>query len=398
VLRIVNKKKRLITEFLDKIGYGVFKPISLFWPKRKDTKKIKNILAIRTAYIGDVVLTIPAIKLLSDRFPQAKISFLTCSTAKNALEKNPYIHEIMTYDAPWFYPQKKLSILGNYVSLIRTIRSRRFDMIIEFRGDFRDILMIVFPSHASRKVGYGITGGGYLLTDVVACTDYKHKVEFHLDIVRSLGCNSKPDIMNLYPTPEDRSTVERLLQEMGIKRGGILVGIHPGGRVKLKCWDIEYYAEVADALIERYGANIVITGGPDEVEIGESLLRLMKRKGFNLCGKLSLRQLQALMGEMQLFITNDTASLHIASGANVPTVAIFGPSEVWDTGPLSKIHKVIIKNMPCRATCDTYQCHNKNYHECLKSIKPPEVIEACAEILESVEESSGIRNEDLIIK
>jgi lipopolysaccharide heptosyltransferase II len=388
VLRIVNKKKRLITEFLDKIGYGIFKPVSLFWPKRRDTKKIKKILAVRTAYIGDVVLTIPAIKLLSERFPQAKISFLTCSTAKNALEKNPYINEIMTYDAPWFYPRKRGSILSNYVKLIKMIRYKKFDMAIDFRGDFRDILMIVFPSHASRKVGYGITGGGYLLTDVVACTDYKHKVEFHLDIVRSLGCNSTPDIMNLYPTAEDRSTVEKLLQEMGIKRGGILVGIQPGGRVKLKCWDIKYYAEVADALIERYGANIVITGGPDEVEIGESLLRLMKRKGFNLCGKLSLRQLQALMGEMQLFITNDTASLHIASGANVPTVAIFGPSEVWDTGPLSQIHKVIIKNMPCRATCDTYRCHNKNYHECLKSITPTEVKKACVDLLESMKMAS----------
>ena len=379
---IVNKRKRIIAKTLHYVCYPFLKPFLLLMPNKKPLKDVKNILVVRSAYIGDVVLTIPAIKVLADRFPQTKISFLTCLSAKNALEKNPYIDKIITYNVPWFYPKKKWSILGDYIRLIKLIRSRHFDIAIDFRGDFRDILMILFPSGASHRVSYGFTGGGYMLTEVIPYQGQKHKVQFHLDILRALGANSVPDTMNLYPTAEDRSAVERLLQEKGLSQGAILVGLHPGGRVDLKCWDIKYYAEVADALIERYGANIVVTGGPDEVEIGESLLRLMKRKGLNLCGKLSLRQLQALMKKMHLFITNDTASLHVASGANVPTVAIFGPSEVWDTGPLSERHKVIMKELECRASCDTYQCHNKNYHECLKSIKPSEVIEACIEILE----------------
>lgn len=390
MLRIVNKRKRIIAQTLDYIGYFLFNAFSLSRSKKEPPKEIKNILAVRSAYIGDVVLTIPAIKLLADRFPQAKICFLTCSTAKNVVERNPFIDEIITYNAPWFYPQKRWTVLSNYFKLIKIIRSKKFDMAIDFRGDFRDIMLIIFPSGASRRVSYGITGGGYLLTDVVPDEVQKHKVQFHLDILRTLGANSIPDTMNLYPTTEDSSTVERLLQEQGLKQGAILAGLHPGGRVDLKCWDIKYYAEVADALIERYGANIVVTGGPDEVEIGEALLRLIKGKGLNLCGKLSLRQLQVLMKKMHLFITNDTASLHVASGANVPTVAIFGPSEVWDTGPLSERHKVIMKELECRASCDTYQCQNKNYHECLKSIRPEEVIEACIGILESMEEEKAV--------
>ena len=386
MLRIVNKRKRIIAQTLDFVGYPLFKAFSLLRSDKKPIKDIKNILAVRSAYIGDVVLTIPAIKLLADRFPQAKICFLTSSAAKNVLEKNPYIDEIITYDAPWFYrfyPWRRYSALSDYVRLLKMIRAKKFDMAIDFRGDLRDILLIIFLSGANRRVSYGITGGGYLLTNVVPYEGQKHKVQFHLDILRTLGANGIPDTMNLYPSTEDSSTVERLLQEQGLKQGAILAGLHPGGRVKLKCWDIKYYAEVADALTKRYGMNIIITGGPDEVDIGEALLRFMKRKGFNLCGKLSLRQLQVLMKKMHLFITNDTASLHIASGANTPTIAIFGPSEVWDTGPLSEKRKIIIKELSCRTTCDTYRCRNKNYHECLKSIKPPEVLEACAEILES---------------
>src|SRR4030043_162937 len=106
MLRIVNRRKRIVAQTLDYIGYPLFKAFSLLRSNNRPTKGIKNILAVRSAYIGDVVLTIPAIKLLADRFPQAKICFLTSSTAKNVLEKNPYIDEIITYDAQWFYTRR----------------------------------------------------------------------------------------------------------------------------------------------------------------------------------------------------------------------------------------------------------------------------------------------------
>lgn len=391
MLRIVNKRKRIIAQMLHRVGYPLFKAFSLLVPDKEPPKDIRSILAMRLAYIGDVVLNIPAIKALRNTFPNAKISFLTSPKAKEAIENNPYVDEIITYDAPWFYPQKPWSSFVNYMNLIKLIRSKHFDMVIDFRGDFRNILLVVFSSGASRRVGYGMTGGGYLLTDAVECTENKHKVEFHLDIVRALGGDSAiPDTINLYPTPEDRDRVLKLLSEKEIKQNDMLVGIHPGGRAKLKCWDIKSYVEVADALVKRYNAKIVITGGPDEVKLGEKLLSLMKSKGFNLCGLLSLKQLQILLERLNLVITNDTVTLHVASGVNTPTVAIFGPSEVWDTGPLSQKHKVIMRDLDCRTFCDTYSCNNRNYHECLRSIKPAEVIEASVELLEG----SKLTNKD----
>lgn len=351
--------------------------------KRQKSTEIKNILAIRLAYIGDVVLTIPALKPLADSFPGAKVSFLTSSRAEGVLENNPYIHELITYDAPWFYPQKSLSVIRDYVRVIRLIRSKQFDMAVDFRGDLRNIMLVIFPSGASRKVGYDITGGGYLLDEIVPCTGKKHKVQFHLDIVRALGANStSPDTMNLYPLLEDREKVLKLFRQLGIEQQDFLVGLHPGGRSRLKCWDITSYAEVANVLIERHNATMVITGGPDEARMGDKVLKLIKKRAVNLCGSLSLRQLQVLLQHVKIFITNDTAALHVASGANTPTVAIFGPSEVWDTGPLSTKNRVIMKNLECRAFCDTYRCDNEIYHECLRSIRPAEVIQACEELME----------------
>lgn len=356
-----------------------------FSVQKHDRCQVRKILAIRFAYLGDVILTVPAIKPLKDRFPESSICFLVGSGARQVLENNPFVDEIITYDPPWFYPRRNLSCILDYVRLVRLIRSKGFDTVIDFRGDLRNILFVVLPSGACRRVGSAMTGGGYVLTKSVPWTQKKHKVEFHLGLARALGVNTNtPGPMTLYPDGEDRARVQGLLQEMNIRDGDFLAGLHPGGRVDLKNWDIACYAEVADVLAKRYDAKILITGGADEVTLGEAVLRSMKGEGFNLCGKLSLKQLQVLLEEMSLFVTNDTGPLHIASGANVPTVAIFGPSEVWDTGPLSQHHRVVMKDLPCRAACDTYTCRNKDYHECLKSIKPAEVLAACAEVLEAV--------------
>jgi heptosyltransferase-2 len=151
-------------------------------------------------------------------------------------------------------------------------------------------------------------------------------------------------------------------------------------------------------LIEKYHAKIVVTGGPNEVALADRVLAGMKGDGVNMAGVLSLRQLQVLLRRVHLFVTNDTAVLHIASGANTPTVAIFGPSEVWDTGPLSEANKVVMRSMECRETCDTYRCNNKDYHACLRSIQPAEVMRACEALIKEtrikVEQTAECMNSD----
>jgi heptosyltransferase-2 len=379
---IVNRKKRIAAAVVDTIGRILF---FLFVPKRIGRElpgDVRSILAVRLAYIGDVVLTIPALKPLAQTFPEAEIVFVTSSSAREVFEENPYVDEVITYNAPWFYPSRKLSIVRQWLKIIRTLRERRFDMAIDFRGDLRNISFLVFPSGARYKVGYDITGGGYLLDRVIPCRAKKHKVEFHLDIVRELAEDKiQPDMMNLYPTDSDREKTGNMLHRVGIGAGDVVIGLHPGGRVPLKSWAPSRYATLADLLIEKYHVKIVVTGGPNEVALADRVLAGMKGDGVNMAGVLSLRQLQVLLRRVNLFVTNDTAVLHIASGVNTPTVAIFGPSEVWDTGPLSEANKVVMRPMKCRETCDTYRCNNKDYHACLRSIQPAEVMRACEALI-----------------
>lgn len=380
---IVNKKKRIVAKVLDSLGWVVASLLQMGRGHREKPSGIKKILAVRLAYIGDVVMTVPAIKPLSEIYPGARITFLTGSKAVEVFEHNPYVDEIINYDAPWFYRGKAWSLLRDYARIVRKIRAEKFDMVIDFRGDFRNIIFLLLPSAASWKVGYDITGGAYVLDEVIPYRGKTHKMQFHIDIIRHLSRHAfTPDVMNLYPSVQERNNVQRQLERLGVEANDFLVGIHPGGRAILKSWDAGSYGELAGRLIDQYNARILITGGPDEVELGNRVCGLVKdKKAVNLCGMVTLRELQVVMKLLKLFVTNDTAVLHIASGVDTPTVAIFGPSEVWDTGPLSSRYRVVVQDVDCREACDTYRCQNKNYHECLASITPDQVYEACTQLL-----------------
>jgi ADP-heptose:LPS heptosyltransferase len=159
------------------------------------------------------------------------------------------------------------------------------------------------------------------------------------------------------------------------------VAIHPGGRVARKCWDRSAFARLADTLTEQYDARVCITGGERERAEAKRLIAQMKGHALNLCGNLNVRELQVLYGRMDLVVTNDTAALHVASGANAPTVAIFGPSEPWETGPRSDACRVVMKEAACRSGCD-FTCTHEREGACLRDLAPEEVLAACAEMLD----------------
>lgn len=384
MLRVVNKKKRIMMTGVNLVGYAAWFMMGGFLRKhvrRQTSREVRKILAVRLAYIGDVIMTLPALQPLRERFPKAKLSFLVGSKAAEVLKNNPFLDEIITYDAPWFYPQPPLQALRDYVRLVKKLRKKKFDLVIDFRGDFRNILFVVFASGASRRVSYDMTGGGYLLTDVVPYKEDKHKVEFHLDIVRALGANCNGARITCFPSGHECDRVHRLLDRYEIPEKDLLVGIHPGSRLPLKNWEAENYATVADKLVEDYGAAIVIVGSAGEKGLADGILGLMRHKGINACGLLSLRELWVLIERMHLFLCTDSAPMHLASGANIPIVALFGPSEWWDTGPLSEKSIVQKIDLACRTWCDSHTCRHDIYQYCLKAIEPSDVLTSCRTLL-----------------
>lgn len=383
--KIINKKKKIAITIADLFGYALWTPAKIFKKKLEfPPVKIKSILIIRTAYIGDIILTLPILKPLKELYPDAKIAFLTSSKAKEVLENNPYIDEILTYDAFWFYHKGLKEALVDHWKFLKLLRSKSYDLVIEARGDIRDIALLAYLTKSKYRVSYNVGGGGYLLTHVIPFKRIKHKVEYHLDIVRFLGCESNPVEWSIYLKPEEKNCGRILLLNEGVGESDFIVGIHSGGRLGLKCWFDRGYAEVADWIATRTGAKIVFTGSEDERGLIENIITKMGNPAINLSGKIDLRLLSSLIERFNLFICNDSAPLHFASAMKTPTVAIFGPSKSKETGPYGNLHRVVEKNFPCRYQCNENSCHHERFHACMKEITVENILEAVRSLLEEL--------------
>jgi lipopolysaccharide heptosyltransferase II len=385
--KIINKKKLFATIAADIIGNIIFLPKLLF--KRTEEiipEKIKEILVIRTAYIGDVIMTLPILKPLKELYKDARITFLTSSKAAEVLENNPYIDEILTYDAFWFYPKAIGKAVKEYLDFLKAFRNKHYDLVMEARADIRDILLLAYLSKSAYRVSYNVGGGGYLLTHVVPFEKIKHRVEYHLDIVRFLGCEVNRIEWGLYLTSEEKNYAKTKLLEKGIEETDFVVGIHPGGRLGLKCWPFQRFAEVADWIPAKSGVKVVFTGSEEERGLIEKIITMMDHTAINLAGGIDLQLLASLIERFNLFICNDSAPLHIASAMKTPTVAIFGPSKSRETGPYGTLHRVVEKDFPCRYQCDENSCHHERYHACMKDITVEDVLEGVKTVLEGLDE------------
>lgn len=375
--KIINKKKRMATRIADAVGYALWAPAAILrrnLPPRKE--EVKEILVVRTAYIGDVIMTLPMLKPLKERYPGSRITFLTANAAKDLFKDSPYVDEVIAYDAFWFYKKS-----GTFRDFLKRLRSRRFDIVIEARADIRDIFLIAYMSRSRWRVSYKVGGGGYLLTDVVPFKEIRHKVDYHLDIVRFLGAAVDSIDWGIKPSDEEMRKVDSLLLEEGIGDSDTLIGIHPGARKDLKRWSMDGFKEVGDRLASEYGCKIVFTGSSQENELIEDIIKGMANKAVNLAGKTSLRTLPGLMKRFTLFVCNDSAPLHIASAMNTPTVAVFGPSKSKETGPYGNIHRVVERDFPCRSDCDEDICRHIPFKECMEKITVEDVLSAAGETL-----------------
>ena len=377
--RIVNKKKLLATRIADFFGRLVFAPFGGGRePSPVDPEAVRSILVVRTAYIGDVVMTTPMLGPLRRRFPHARLSFLTSRASAEVLSGNPDVDEILTYDPFWFYPS---SPKAAYVDYLRRFGGRRFDLVIEARGDIRELLLLVSPLRARYKVGYGVGGGAYLLSHVTPHPAVNHRVDYHLDIARFLGARVDLDNLRwgLRLAPEELDAAGALLRQAGAS--GDYCCLHPGSRLAFKRWDADKYAQVGDVLAREYGLTPVVLGAPDETAAAARVAAAMGAASINLAGRLGLRQMGAVLAGAKLFVCNDSAPMHIAAALGTPTVAVFGPSKSNETGPWSAKARVVELDFPCRRDCDETSCRFERTNACMREVDAQRVLASARELL-----------------
>ncbi len=345
-----NKIFIFFLDFLSKIVFLIPLIVHRFC-RQKYSSLPQSILVIELWGLGDLTLMSPVLESLRINFPKAKVTLLSKLSGKILFKDSPYVDEFVVFDFPWTHFRGKYKLWNwkwkELFRIISLLRSKRFDLSLDARGDFRNNLLSFFIN-ARRRLGYKWTGGGCFLTDVVSNQSRsQHRLVAWLNLLSYLKLRVASKAPSLQVFENEKKWADEFLKNKNINSGDLIVGIHPGAGAKLRCWPLGRFADLIDHLVDKYQAKVILFVEPDGY--GEDL----PARSNVIKAKLNLREFMALVAKMDLFICNDSGVMHIASGVNIPVVAIFGPGELSKFSPYGDKHRVIInKNIQCRPCFD----------------------------------------------
>lgn len=333
---------------LDYIGYRTHKNVALD-PESVEIPPRANFLVMRLDHLGDVLSATAVPGLLKSRYPQCKISFLTASWSEPLLRHNPHIDEQFIYDAPWFRRGRysKASRSLTWRELIRVIRASRFDAALSLRGDLRENYL-AYRCGIPVRIGYGITGGGFLLTHELSYDKSAHESAATLNILKPLGVTGQTCLRpDLYFSPEEREAFSRRARAMGVPAGSECIGIllHSGSAAK--DWPMEKFRQLI-ALIQstRPGLLPVLVGL--KTDGGE--IRDLSRGGavLDIRGKTTVRELALWAQSFRCFVGPDSGPTHLANAVGTPTVFLYSQTnQLPRWRPLYGNHRILRTEMVC---------------------------------------------------
>jgi len=328
---------------------------------------IQRILLIRLSSIGDVLFASPVAEKLRQRFPKAHITWVVETKSKDVIEGNPFLDEVIVWSRKSWNKHARQN--RDYLQLIhlnynfsKSIRALQPDLVINMQDDFRSAVL----THIS-GAKYRICPANFRKTNRCAAnvlvdnTVVKHSMLKYVSLLSPLGIDFKDTHMTMPFTSKDIDYANGLLSEQGLQQKQFVV-LNPAASSTKKLWPANYYAVLADLLIEKCNTPIVFLGADSDRALVAEVTCQMKHKAYDLSGKTTLKQLGALVQKAQLFISGDTGPLHIAAAVGTPTVSLFGPTDPERYAPLGDLHRIIT---------------GKTMHD----IKPSEVFQAACTFL-----------------
>jgi lipopolysaccharide heptosyltransferase II len=302
-----------------------------------------NILVIKPASIGDVLMSTAFLAALRGSLPNATIRVMVTNWAKAALAGNPHCNHVLDSGSVGFPGRYGLS---DYRRCVAQVRQEQFTHCFVLD---RSPLMALLPRLAEIPWRAGLNNAhrGVALHVGVPCPTDRHEAEVYLDVLRAVGLEAVEPRLYFQPQPQDVTAMRAFLEEQEIDGATPLIAIHAGGgrnpgeELVSKRWSSRGFAAVADRLARGGKTSIALVGGSDDVPSSKAVLDHTNAAAIDATGKLTFAQLGALLAHSDVFIGNDSAPMHLAAAVRTPVVALFGPTPPERYGPYGVQHEVV---------------------------------------------------------
>ncbi|HNY51010.1 MAG TPA: lipopolysaccharide heptosyltransferase II [Smithella sp.] len=341
-------------------------------------KRFNKILIRGTNWIGDAIMTLPAVASIRATYPQAHIAMLAKPLVVDIYKTFSDLDEIIIYE-------NKFDHSTGVFALARILRDKKFEAAILLQNAI-EAAIIALAARIPVRAGYDSDARGLLLSHSVRRTKAirkVHQVDYYLEMVKALGCVPVDQEMHL----EDRinlSDVQQILKKFIPDPQKAVIGIAPGATYgPAKKWFPERFAAVAGRLSEKFSAQVILMGGKADAETAREVQRLAGKEFINLCGMTSVREAVYLISQCRLFISNDSGLMHVAGALNVPTVAIFGSTNPVTTAPAGRKSVIVHHEVPC-SPCLKKECPSD--FRCMELISVEDVLKAASKLLEEKHE------------
>ena len=323
-----------------------------------------------TNWLGDAVMSLPAIRTIREVFPHAHLAVLARPSVADLYARERSIDRVIEYPA--------LKGLGARRQFAAGLRAQRFDGAILLQNAF-DAALIAWLAEIPERIGYDRDARGRLLTRAVAVPEPgeipRHERFYYLELLRRAGLIERFPVtteIRLDRLDDARASGAAALKVLGMN--GAAVGVSPGAAYgNAKRWLPERFAESARQVAATLDAGVVVFGSAGERELCEAVMQDLRRTGVqacNLAGETSLNDFIDLASACRVFLTNDSGAMHVASAAGVPTLAVFGATDDVTTGPTGSLARVVREHAEC-SPCLLRECPID--HRCMTRVSADRV-------------------------
>ncbi len=310
----------------------------------------RNILIIDFGQLGDVVLSLPALRAVRKKFPSARITVAVGKPGAEVISLSGYADETFVVDRVALRDGFKPVSIFRVFKIVQEVRRKKFDFVIDLHS-LSETNLLGFLSGAprrlySRRPGRSLDYLSNFKPRPPIETDHKarHLIDRYLDVLIPLKIDKAERLPTLKTTSRDDATITRRLSKTKSDSGAPLVGLFPGAGHPSRRWPLEQFASLAEFLVRNDQVKVIVFLGPEEYSFVKDVRRQFPASVVIL-DQLTIPQLAAAQARLAAFVSNDTGPMHIASAVGTPVVLLLDKRAPESYLPQGDRHRVIYNSV-----------------------------------------------------